>query len=130
MADIVRPGESAAGPINSDAMPDNVDIEIYEGDDLDFEMEVRDAANTLVNLTGYTAKGQVKTSYADLSPLTLVTTIPTPTNGIVKVSLANTVTAGLTAGGDYIYDIQLTNPSGKIRTYLTGDIIVLPEVTT
>jgi hypothetical protein len=34
------------------------------------------------------------------------------------------------AAGSYVWDFQVTNPSGNVRTYLAGDVIVYDEVTT
>ena len=44
--------------------------------------------------------------------------------------MAPATTAALIANGDYIWDFQLTEPGGDIRTYLAGDVNVIPEVTT
>ena len=130
MADIVSPGESAGGPINSGAMPNNYDLVVYEGDALRFTLTIKDSLGAAVNLTGYTAKAQLKTSYSDSSPIDFVVTIPTPANGVVSVYLAPATTAALIPGSSYIYDLQLTAPGGDVRTYLKGDVSVLPEVTT
>lgn len=130
MTDIVYPGENAGGPINSSAMPQNYDLTIYEGDAVKFTVSVKDAANAAVNLTGYTAKAQLKTSFTDASPVEFVCTITTPTDGVVSVYLAPATTATLIAGESYIWDFQLTEPGGDVRTYLAGDVTVIPEVTT
>lgn len=130
MADIVYPGDTAGGPINSGAMPGNYDLSIYEGDVCKFTVTVKDSNNAVVNLTGYTAKAQLKTGYEDASPVNFVCTITTPTSGVVLVYLAPATTAALTPGSTYIWDFQLTEPSGDVRTYLAGDVTVIPEVTT
>lgn len=130
MADIVSPGEPAGGPINSGAMPANYDLIVYQGDALSFTITVKDSIGAAVNLTGYTAKAQLKTSYSDGSPIAFVTTITTPASGVVSVYLAPATTTALIPGSAYIYDFQLTAPGGDVRTYLKGDVTVLPQVTT
>lgn len=130
MADIVYPGEVAGGPINSGAMPSNQDLSIYEGDAVKFTVTVTDSNAAPINLTGYTAQAQLKTSFADASPIDFVCTLTTPTAGVVTIYMAPATTAGLTAGGTYIWDFQLTEPGGDVRTYLAGDVNVIPEVTT
>lgn len=130
MADIIYPGKVAGGPINAGAMPGNYDLSIYEGDTVKFTVTVKDSNNAAVNLTGYTAKAQLKTSYTDASPINFVTAITSPTTGVVTISLAPATTAALDPSKSYIWDFQLTEPSGDVRTYLAGDVTVIPEVTT
>jgi len=130
MADIVQPGSPSGGPINSGSMPQNYDLVIYKGDALRFTITVKDASQVAVDLTGYTAEAQLKTSYSDISPVNFVCTITTPTSGVVSVYLAPATTAALVADTPYIWDFQLTEPAGDVRTYLTGDVTVFPEVTT
>lgn len=129
MADLVYPGESAGGPINAGAMPSNYDVKIYQGDTFEFIMEIKDSFGVAVDLTGYTADGQLKTSYSDSSPIDFEVTITTPLAGVVNVYLAPAVTATLLPDTSYIYDLQLTEPGGDVRTYLTGDATIIPEVT-
>lgn len=128
MADIVMPGQPAGGPINSGSMPSNYDIEIYEGDTFKFRLTLTDANGAALNLGGYTAKAQLKTNYADTSPIEFVCVITLP--NIVDISLAASTTATLDVNESYIYDVQLTSAGGEVRTYLTGDVTVRPEVTT
>jgi hypothetical protein len=131
MADLVFPGAAPGGPINSGAMPSNYDLIIYEGDALRFTVTVKDSAGVPVDLTGYTAKAQLKTNFADASPVDFDCTITTPeTDGVVSVYLSPATTAALTAGSSYIWDFQLTSPDSDVRTYLAGDVTVVPEVTT
>lgn len=130
MADIVYPGSAAGGPLNAGAMPSNYDLSIYEGDALKFTVTVKDSSNVALNLTGYTAKAQLKAGYSDVAPVNFVCTITTPTSGVVSVYLAPATTAALDPSKSYIWDFQLTEPGGDVRTYLAGDVTVIPEVTT
>jgi len=130
MADIVYPGDTAGGPINSSAMPSNWDLKIYEGDTVRFTVTVTDANDVPINLTGYSAAAQLKTSFSDATPVAFTCTITTPASGVVEVYLAPATTAALIAGTSYIWDFQLTEPDGDVRTYLAGDVTVVPEVTT
>ena len=129
MADIVYPGSPAGGPINSGAMPNNYDLSVYEGDTVKFTVTIKDSNNVATDLTGYDAKAQLKTGYSDASPIDFVCTITTPTSGVVTVYLAPATTAALDPSKSYIWDFQLTDPGGDVRTYLAGDVTVVPEVT-
>jgi len=104
------------------------DLLIYQGDDY--------AAQVLVShegippnqvLTGYTAKAQIRTGYADDAPNVVVeitTLVQTP---YVNLSIPKAQT--LTLMGDYLWDLQLIDSSGVVTTILYGNATVLQEVT-
>lgn len=129
MADIIYPGKVAGGPINAGAMPSNYDLSIYKGDAVKFTVTVKDSNGSAVDLTGYTAKASLKANYSDDSPVDFVCTISNAAGGVVSVYLSPSTSSSLSLS-DYIWDFQLTEPSGDVRTYLTGDVQVTPEVTT
>lgn len=128
MADIVRPGAPAGGPLNQGAMPQNYDLAIYKGDYVELFLNIKDSNGDPVDLTGHTPSAQLKKSYDDSSPVNFecsVTAVP----GQVKIFLPSTASASLTPG-DYIWDVQIAASGGRVRTYLTGDVVVYNEVTT
>jgi hypothetical protein len=88
----------------------------------------------IVNLTGYTARMQVRPSYAyESSVLTVDLTTGsgiTITGAIGAIDLA--ITAGVTAAitaGNYVYDLEVVAPNGTVTRLLEGPFIVTPEVT-
>jgi hypothetical protein len=129
MADIVKPGESAGGPLNEGAMPANYNLEIYKGDYVELIVTVKSDAGIPVELDGHTAASQLKTNYDDSTPIDFDTAISEGVTGQVRIFLSSAVSSTL-APGDYIWDFQITNPEGNTRTYLTGDVVVYNEVTT
>ena len=128
MADLVFSGEPAAGPINSSAMPTNLDLVIYEGDFVEIFVTVKDSLGAPVSLAGSTPKAQLKTDYEDASPKAFATTL-TGVTGQVRIYLSSVVCTTLVPGS-YIWDFQITSPGGDTRTYFAGDVTVHPEVTT
>lgn len=88
-----------------------------------------------INLTGYTAAMQVKSSYGSAtSIITLSTangriTIANPTNGELVLTISSEDTADLPTG-EYLFDIEVTSLSGTVTRLVQGPFIVLPEVTT
>jgi hypothetical protein len=129
MADIVRPGESAGGPLNAGALPNNYDLAIYKGDFVELYVTVKDSNGVAINLTGYVPKAQIKTDYDAVSATGEFTCTLTGVTGQVKIYLSSTASATLPVGS-YIWDFQLKRPDNDVRTYLTGDVTVYPEVTT
>lgn len=129
MADIVNPGTVAGGPLNQGAMPGNYDLVIYKGDYVDIRVTVKDEVGNPINLTGYTPKAQLRTNYDAVSAIDFTTTLVSPTAGQVKIYLSSATSSTLVPG-PYIWDFQVADPSGEVRTYLTGDVTVYNEVTT
>ncbi len=89
--------------------------------------------DTAVNLTGYTARMMLRTSYTAGSP-TLSLTSPSgglviaAATGTVAVTMTATQTAALTAG-DYVYDLEVVSAGGEVTRILDGIARVTPEAT-
>lgn len=85
--------------------------------------------STLLDLTGYSIKMAVKSKIKKDSVLTLTSTsgitISNSTAGVFQVdSQIFTQPAG-----KYVYDIQLTSSSGVVKTYVSGNFDILPDIT-
>jgi hypothetical protein len=91
-----------------------------------------------VDLTGYSAHMQIRSSfadndgtiYADLSSAAGGITLG-GTAGTITLSMSNAVTSALSFGGAEAaaYDLKLTSPSGQVTRLLQGAAILSPEVT-
>lgn len=112
-------------------MPGTYNITVYQGDTFNLLFTI-DTDGTPWNLTGYTAKMQVRpfvestTTILDLqSPagITLGTT-----SGTVSVNVSAAGMAAATAGR-HVYDLELTSGGGVKTKILKGAFIILPEVT-
>ena len=129
MADIVFPGQLAGGPLGSDYLPANYDLALYKGDYFTMSITLKDSLGEVINLTGYSAQCQMRTTFVSLQSFDVTVTIPDPLTGVVKLEFMSAVTTTLSPG-PYIWDFQVTDPSGNIRTYIAGDVTVYGEVTT
>lgn len=127
MADIVFPGQQPGGVIGREFLPANFDLELYKGDYLPFRLILRDSAGVPIDLTGYTARAQIR-DYIDSTVVFEFALTITPTTGTIDVILNSPISSGLLPGS-YIWDIQVTNPSGNTRTHIAGDVKVYDEVT-
>lgn len=128
MADIVYPGQTPSGTIGTEFLPKNIDIVLYRGDYLEFFVIFTDFAGTPLDLNGYTPKVQFKTTYGSATATTVPVSL-VDNNSRVRVYVSSAVTSGLTFN-EYIWDLQITNALGDVRTLVTGDITVKDEVTT
>lgn len=127
MADIVFPKQAVSGVLGQEFLPSNYDLVLYRGDYFPMTVTLKDANGTALNLTGYTAKAQIKTGFTDTLPYNFTTTIDAA-NGKVTLILTSAVSETI-PGGSYIWDFQVTDGSGNVRTYLAGDVTVYDEVT-
>lgn len=105
---------------------------IYQGDD-DALIAIWSSGGAVVNLTGYSAKMQVKLSKNTAAALATFTTadgsiIIDGVNGKVTVPITAAMAASLNPG-DYYYDLQLTAGSGANSTILSGTFSVVQQVT-
>lgn len=83
---------------------------------------------TVLNLTGYTIRGEMRKAYAASTSQEFTISCPEPTTGVVTISLTATQTAALTAG-KYVYDVETSSPAGTVSRTLQGNATVTPEVT-
>lgn len=105
---------------------------IDQGATYRLSMEFKDPTGALVNVTGYSARMQLrKTISQDAADLSLVSpthiTVGT-TNGKVDVVISASQTATLT-GKKYVYDLEIESPAGVVTRLLNGVANVSPQVT-
>jgi len=105
------------------------DLVIDQGSDFAVEFTVAESG-VVKNLTGYSARAQLRPSKGSSTlSASFVCTTPSPTNGKINMSLANGVSAGLTAGR-YFYDLEIHTGSNVIVSRLLfGEVTITQEVT-
>ena len=86
-----------------------------------------------VNLTGYSARMQVREKYTSTST---VLNLTNSNGGIVLGGASGTITINVTAtqtsnitAKEYIYDLELVSSSNIVSRIIEGKFIVTPEVT-
>lgn len=82
------------------------------------------------DLTGYTARGSIRTTYSSPLFLAFSCTIPNPIDGKIFVELLATDTVGKSLASG-VYDIELLPPTGEAYAtrILMGDCSIGREVT-
>ena len=104
---------------------------VVENDTWEFNVTLVDKDTQVpLDLTGATVRLDVRASHtASAVSLPLSEgdgiTVPSPkTQGIIQVSKDAAI-----SDGTYVYDLQVEFSGGKRKTYLRGQLTVLPEVT-
>lgn len=105
------------------------DLSIIRGDD--YRVMVTLTSNGApFDLTGYTAKAQIRPSTAPSAVLyaEFTATVETPaTDGVIKLELDNVTTSALTGNG--VWDLQITDSGGWVTTVASGAVTLVPDVT-
>lgn len=85
--------------------------------------------NSPLNLTGYTAAMQLRSTYdSSTVALSMTAAVLNATQGILSISATATATAALEEG-IYVYDLEITTSAGTVTRLLQGQVTVSPEVT-
>lgn len=108
-------------------MPTSAAMPIYQGDDLNAIVEVKDSTGAAADLTGYAAAAQIRKRVADFEPEVTVEIETVVASPNVYLSIPKTITE--TLKGQYVWDLQLTSDTGVVTTVLMGKVNVLQEVT-
>ncbi len=106
-------------------------LEVYRGDSKTYELEFLDEQGNKLDLTNIEITFTVKRSvYDDDSQAIIQKTITShtdPVNGITRISLTPADTDK--PDGVYIFDIQMKDSLGNIKTIVVGKFYIKPDVT-
>lgn len=104
-------------------------LQIDQGADFTTTVNLDNTDGTNFDLTGYTVKCQMAKTYASATKTSITATISNATAGEISLNLTNSQTTALSAGR-FVYDVEITQTSGGIRTrVIEGQITVYPQVT-
>lgn len=111
-----------------------VDITIEQGADLDLVITWTDSEGEPIDLTGATARMQVRRTHADAAKLL---DIPAAEGSITLGGVAGTITInvpaadteGLPAPVKAVYDLEIVEAGGAVRRVVEGFARITPEVT-
>ena len=114
------------------ALGNRYDLEIKQGATLSLTATWKDSSGTAVNLTGYTARLQVRATYDSSSTILSLTSAAGITlggaAGTIAITASATTTAALTAPWSGVYDLELVSGGGEVTRLLEGIATVSPEV--
>lgn len=114
--------------------PGLLDLNCWQGASWDYSLTWQ-TAGTPVNLTGYSARMQVRSSYDSgtaVVNLTSGTGITLGgTAGTIALEMNATTTAALdgTPNIQYVYDLELISGAGYVTRLVEGNFFINPEVT-
>lgn len=111
----------------------SVDLIIAQGADnaymFRYSQDV-DGVQTPIDLTGYSARGQIRRSvggelYLELADIVL------SSDGTIQVTISHQVTEDPVWNNRFngVWDLELTDPSGGVIRFASGNVTVKPDVT-
>tara|TARA_Y100000592_G_scaffold99417_1_gene175339 strand:- start:282 stop:620 length:339 start_codon:yes stop_codon:yes gene_type:complete len=104
-------------------------ITVNQGTTFELDLNVEGTqTNAPKDLTGYSVSADLKKTYTSKTKIAFGATISTPSEGVIQVSLASTVSAEIKPGR-YVYDVRVTNPAETLRV-VEGTALVRAGVTT
>lgn len=103
------------------------DIAMYQGDDWGAYVEVNDEAGNPVDLTGYTARAQIRSAVADRAKVVAATLNSAVVGSVIELSLYRNITSKL--AGSYVWDLELLDTNDMVTTICRGRVWVEQEVT-
>ena len=104
-------------------MPARADLTIYQGDDYTATVTVEGT-----DITGYTARAQIRDDVADREPTILATIVALVSPPYILLSIPRSVTA-LLPGTQLLWDLEVTDPSSQVTTLMAGFVVLQQEVT-
>ena len=116
---------STVPAISISELPQEVDLILYSGDDFSMTLTLTNPDGSITNLVGSTAKAQIRTTAADTT--VQASFISSISNNVITLNLTGVSSQNLV--GKYVWDCQLTNASGAVRTPVAGTVTFTQDVT-
>ena len=102
---------------------------IDQGTTYSVTITVNDDTGSPRDLSGYTARAQMRRSYYTTSNTAFTVSVSNPPDGEILMSMPATTTTNLKAGR-YVYDLELVSANANIvERIVEGIVTVYPEVT-
>mgnify|MGYP000875195866 FL=1 len=103
------------------------DITIEQGSDFSLQLTVQDGG-IAKNLTGYSVRGQMRTTVdASVIVASFTGTVTNVSGGVLTISLPYTTTQNISPGM-YFYDVEIYT-GGSVQKLIKGSATVFGEVT-
>ena len=104
-------------------------IVIEQGFDFDTSFQLEDTrSNAFLNLTGASTSGMLRKHSSSSNPVSFATTVTSPEQGIISISLTAATTVSIKPGR-YVYDVKLTTAEGGEYKAIEGSALVRGGVT-
>lgn len=115
-----------AGPVHIAALPLEVDLDLYAGDDFVLDIQVFNPDGSSMDVSSAAPMSMIRLAPEDPTPVrVLIVTVDPDLTGLLHMSIPSVYSTTLPA--KCIYDLQLTIPA--VQTLIAGTIVMHPQVT-
>lgn len=101
---------------------------VDQGADFSSIVTVISGDGTRLNLDGYTVKSQMRKSYRSSKFHNFTASVFDAPTGRIRLQLSAAQTEIMQAGR-WLYDVEITDQTGKKRRVVEGIVVVSPEIT-
>ena len=105
-----------------------VELTLEQGANFSVSMDLKDAAGSILNLSGYTVAAQMRKSYYSTTATDFTISITDAAAGQITMTMNSANTSNVTPGR-YVYDVLLNSGAGVKSRIIEGIVTVLPSVT-
>ena len=105
-----------------------VELTLEQGANFSVSMDLKDAAGSILNLSGYTVAAQMRKSYYSTTATDFTISITDAAAGQITMTMNSANTSNVTPGR-YVYDVLLTSGAGVKSRIIEGIVTTLPSVT-
>ena len=106
-----------------------VELDIDQGTDFNFDLDLTNDDGTAINVTNYTFSSSIRKSYYSSGvAANLSVTIHDASNGNVVLSLNSATTSNIKSGR-YLFDVKQVDSSNTTTRLVEGVVTILPQVT-
>ena len=107
--------------------PARLDLKLVAGDSFRRSIVLKSSDGTPIDLTGLTARAQIRDRPAGKLLADITTTVDAPTTGEIVLTLTTVQTRALNSHG--VWDLELDGGVSNTHTIVGGEVRVLPDVT-
>jgi hypothetical protein len=114
------------------AFPGELNLTYYKGDTQEFRIYPKQNGGQAFNMSGYTVKFSIAETRGSSSVIECYAVIDEVTPTVVNCAIRPADGAELTAGTQYVYDVEIkktSTPYDLVYTILTGTVSVTEQVT-
>ena len=106
-----------------------VELDLDQGTDLSYNLDLTQDDGSPLNITGYIFTSSIRKSYYSTSvTANLTVTIVSAANGNVTLTMNSATTSNIKAGR-YLFDVKQKDTANLTTRIVEGIITVLPQVT-
>lgn len=103
-------------------------IYIDAGSDYTNIITIDSAGGPPLNLTDYTVRSQIRKSYSSSTAYNFTASVLNAAEGQIRLTMTAAQTE-LIPPGRWLYDVEITSPSGARNRVVEGLVIVTPQIT-